>query len=66
MASEGEFRLAILAGVPAAKCHFHGNNKQRAELEFAIEMGIGAIVVDHFGESNCWESFFRVGVSRKS
>ena len=50
VASEGELRAALKAGVPAAKCHLHGNNKLRSELEFAIESGIGHIVVDHFGE----------------
>jgi diaminopimelate decarboxylase len=50
VASEGELRAALRADVPAAKCHLHGNNKLRSELEFAIEAGIGSIIVDHFGE----------------
>jgi diaminopimelate decarboxylase len=50
VASEGELRAALRAGVPAARCHFHGNNKQRSELEFALSQGIGTVVVDHFGE----------------
>jgi diaminopimelate decarboxylase len=50
VASEGEFRVALAAGAPASVCHFHGNNKSRGELEFAIENGIGYIVADHFGE----------------
>jgi diaminopimelate decarboxylase len=50
VASEGELRAALAAGVPAERCHLHGNNKQLNELAFAIERGIGAIVVDHFGE----------------
>ncbi len=50
VASEGEFRAALGAGVPAAKCHFHGNNKTLNELRFAIEMGIGQIIVDNFEE----------------
>src|SRR5206468_2562857 len=28
VASEGELRAALAAGVPASACHFHGNNKQ--------------------------------------
>jgi len=32
VASEGEFRVALAAGVPGGKCHLHGNNKQRDEL----------------------------------
>jgi diaminopimelate decarboxylase len=32
VASEGELRAARKAGVPASKCHLHGNNKKREEL----------------------------------
>ena len=49
-ASEGELRAALAAGVPAARCHLHGNNKQRGEIEFALAQGVGQIVVDNFGE----------------
>lgn len=50
IASEGEFRAALLAGVKPEDCHFHGNNKQYPELEFALEKGIGMIVIDHLEE----------------
>jgi diaminopimelate decarboxylase len=50
VASEGEFRAALLAGVPAAACHLHGNNKQESELAFALEKGIGIVVLDNFEE----------------
>lgn len=50
VASEGELRAALLAGVPASACHLHGNNKQISELTFALEQGIGMIVVDNFEE----------------
>jgi diaminopimelate decarboxylase len=50
VASEGELRAAMAAGVPASHCHLHGNNKSHAELKFAIEAGIGFIVADHFSE----------------
>ncbi len=49
-ASEGEFRAALAAGVPASRCHLHGNNKSVEELAFAMGQGIGQIVVDHFDE----------------
>ncbi len=49
-ASEGELRAALAAGVPASKCHMHGNNKSRAEIEFALASGIGQIVIDNFEE----------------
>jgi len=50
VASEGELRAALRAGVPATRCHLHGNNKQEGELRFAIDSGIGQIVADHFTE----------------
>ncbi len=52
VASEGELRGALLAGVPASSCHLHGNNKQKEELVFAIEQGIDHIVADNFDELN--------------
>jgi diaminopimelate decarboxylase len=50
VASEGELRAALGAGVSAARCHLHGNNKTEAEIAFAVQAGIGQIVVDNFGE----------------
>ncbi|MFM9871971.1 MAG: diaminopimelate decarboxylase [Fimbriimonadaceae bacterium] len=50
VASEGELRAALAAGVPADKCHLHGNNKSQREIGFAVEVGIGQIVADNFEE----------------
>jgi diaminopimelate decarboxylase len=50
VASEGELRAALHAGVPASQCHLHGNNKQENEIAFAIEQGVAHIVVDNFAE----------------
>lgn len=50
VASEGELRAAIAAGVPASACHLHGNFKKESELSYAIEAGIGLIVADAFEE----------------
>ena len=50
VASEGELRAAMAAGVAPADCHLHGNNKTREELGFAVSAGVGHIVADHFGE----------------
>ncbi|MFQ3586035.1 MAG: diaminopimelate decarboxylase [Fimbriimonadaceae bacterium] len=58
VASEGELRAALAAGVPAGRCHLHGNNKSEGELRFAIASGINQIVVDNFGEI---ESLVRAG-----
>ncbi|HWD40918.1 MAG TPA: diaminopimelate decarboxylase [Fimbriimonas sp.] len=65
VASEGELRVALAAGVPASRCHLHGNNKSRAELEFAIEQGVAHIVVDHFGEIETIAELSRPGKSPK-
>ena len=50
VASEGELRAARKAGIPASKCHVHGNNKKREELKFALDLGVSHIAIDHFGE----------------
>jgi diaminopimelate decarboxylase len=50
VASEGELRAARKAGVPASKCHLHGNNKKREELKFALDQGVSHVAIDHFCE----------------
>ena len=44
--SGGELYTALQAGVPASHIHFQGNNKSPKEVCFAIESGVGDIVVD--------------------
>ena len=44
--SAGEIQTALAAGFPAEKIYFHGNNKTDEDINFAIESGIGAFVVD--------------------
>lgn len=48
--SGGELYTALRAGFPMNKVYFHGNNKSPAELNEAIEAGIGRIVVDNLHE----------------
>lgn len=48
--SGGELAIALAAGFPAERIHFHGNNKTRAELAQALANDVGSIVVDHPGE----------------
>ena len=48
--SGGELHVALRAGFPAARIHFHGNNKSPAELALALEAGVGRVVVDNFYE----------------
>uniref|UniRef100_UPI003F65E4B4 diaminopimelate decarboxylase n=1 Tax=Alkalibacterium putridalgicola TaxID=426703 RepID=UPI003F65E4B4 len=48
--SGGELFLALKAGFPKERIHFHGNNKSHEELEAAISEQIGCIVIDNFYE----------------
>jgi diaminopimelate decarboxylase len=50
VASGGELYLALAGGFPAERLYMHGNNKTEAELRYAVEQGIGHIVVDSFDE----------------
>ena len=50
VASGGELRMALAAGFEPARVHLHGNNKTEAELRYAIESGVGQIIVDSFDE----------------
>lgn len=42
----GELAVALAAGADPARLGFHGNNKSVAELEAAVDAGIGSIVID--------------------
>jgi diaminopimelate decarboxylase len=46
VASGGELAIALAGGADAAALGFHGNNKSVVELERALEVGVGSIVVD--------------------
>jgi diaminopimelate decarboxylase len=48
--SEGELVTALVAGFPAERIYFHGNNKSKGEIKRAISAGIGWFVVDNFVE----------------
>ena len=48
--SIGELYTAVKAGFPMEKIGFHGNNKTDEELEYAVEVGVGHIVVDNISE----------------
>ncbi len=50
--SGGEFYTALKAGFPANGIYMHGNNKLFRELEYAVENGIGNIVVDSYSEAD--------------
>jgi diaminopimelate decarboxylase len=48
--SEGELWIAAAAKFPMDKVYFHGNNKSVRELEMALRLRVGRIVVDNFQE----------------
>lgn len=54
--SAGEFMIARAAGFPLDRVYFHGNNKTPQELELAVSLGIGRIVVDSFYELDLLEN----------
>ena len=45
--SLGEIHTAYKAGYDMRRAYFHGNNKTREELQYALEVGVGTIVVDN-------------------
>lgn len=55
----GEMRIALAGGMPAARLGFHGNNKSAEELRFALEQGVGRIIVDSFHEIDRLETACR-------
>ncbi|MFF0445257.1 diaminopimelate decarboxylase [Streptomyces sp. NPDC004609] len=50
VASGGELRVALRAGVPGGRIVLHGNNKDDAELRTAVAAGVRHVVVDSFDE----------------
>ena len=46
VATGGELAVALAAGVEPARIGMHGNNKSVAELERAVDLGVGSIVID--------------------
>lgn len=55
--SGGELYTALAAGVNPEHIHFQGNNKTMQELEYAMESGVGDIVVDNLSELRRIEKF---------
>ena len=45
--SLGEIHTVYKAGYDMRRAYFHGNNKTREELQYALEVGVGTIVVDN-------------------
>ncbi len=50
VASGGELYLALRAGFDPERVYMHGNNKTAAELEQAMAVGVGHVIVDSLDE----------------
>lgn len=50
VATGGELAVALAAGADPARIGLHGNNKSVAELERAVDLGVGSIVIDSLVE----------------
>ena len=48
--SVGEIFTAVSAGFPAKNICFHGNNKTESDLQYALDQGVGTVVVDNADE----------------
>jgi diaminopimelate decarboxylase len=59
VASGGELYTAMSVGFPAERLFLHGNNKTMAELEYALECGVGHIVVDNLCELESLDAIAR-------
>jgi diaminopimelate decarboxylase len=50
VAGAGELAGALRGGFDASRIHLHGNAKTREELRYALDAGVGCIVVDNHDE----------------
>ena len=48
--SAGELHVALAGGMDPEQIGFHGNGKTRAELQYALDAGVGRIIVDNDDE----------------
>lgn len=46
VASGGELAIALAGGMPPARIGLHGNNKAEDEIDLAVRVGVGSIVLD--------------------
>ena len=64
--SSGEICTAVSVGFPMERAYFHSNNKTDADIDYAMEHGIGYFVVDNREELDAIEYFAsRRGITQK-
>ena len=64
VATGGELEVALAAGVPPERLEMHGNNKSSGELERALHVDVGRIVVDSTDELDRIETLVAAGAPR--
>lgn len=64
VASGGELHTALAAGVDPSRIVLHGNNKSVEELDRALEVGVGRIVVDAMEELDRLDALARARGTR--
>ncbi len=62
--SIGELYTAVKSGADCEKICFHGNNKTDEELEYAVEMKVGRIIVDNVYELERLDKIAEKSVSK--
>jgi diaminopimelate decarboxylase len=65
VASGGELHVALKAGFDPGRIHLHGNAKSEAELRYALDSGIGDIVVDNLDELALLERLIPAGARQR-
>lgn len=64
--SSGEICTAVSVGFPMERAYFHSNNKTDADIDYAMEHGIGYFVVDNREELDVIEFFAsKRGITQK-
>ena len=64
--SSGEICTAVSVGFPMERAYFHSNNKTDADIDYAMEHGIGYFVVDNREELDAIEYFAaKRGITQK-
>ena len=64
--SAGEICTAVSVGFPMERAYFHSNNKTDADIDYAMENGIGYFVVDNREELDAIEHFAtKHGITQK-
>ena len=57
--SAGELHVALAGGMDPEHIGFHGNGKTREELQYALESGVGRIIVDNDDELSVLDELTR-------